>query len=160
MFCATQWFSPCKREPGEPNRKFTEPEEVKASSLHLTVFFFTDFFVLPSHVINFAKSNHQSRFPVLVLSIWFWPKLQTNAPVQVWAQDSKFLFCSDCFQHSGRMFSVCLSGVGQVLLLKVLFIKSIKSVPKGKLPSAVLPQTSLSYWLVESNKLALLQKRH
>lgn len=102
-------------------------------------FFLTDFFVLPSHVINFVKSNHQSRFPVLDLSIWFWPKLQTNAPVQVWAQDFKILFCSDCFQHSGRMFSVCLSGVGQVLLLKVLFIKSIKSVPKGKLPSTVLP---------------------
>lgn len=45
-------------------------------------FFFTGFFVLPSHVISFVFKATTSLNPVLVLSIWFWPKLKTNPPVR------------------------------------------------------------------------------
>lgn len=71
----------------------TQQEDCRArGSEDLKVLFFnrifTYFFVL--RAINFVKSSHLSCFPVLVLSIWFWPTLQTNAPVQVWVEDFYF----------------------------------------------------------------------
>lgn len=82
------WFSPGKRE---PNRKFrvrgSEGSQFAFDSLKIVFFFFNrifaDFFPPFTFTCNFVKSSHQSRFPVLVLSIWFWPKLQTNPPAQV-----------------------------------------------------------------------------
>lgn len=137
------WFSPGKRE---PNRKFTESEKVKAPSLHLTVlrlfFFFyrifADFFPPFTLTCNFVH---------LVLA-----KVTNESACAGLSSGLLVLFCSDCFQHRGRMFSVCLSGVGQVLLLKVLFIKSVNSVPgRSCLPLCCVRCVHLTGWWNQIN---------